>query len=217
MSFHKEALPRVFRAGLFALEALMSRKYFINGLMVVSMLGLTLTAPIIATAAPITVQKPTDGDLKDRINFRIETNNITRKYDIHVAVDNGVATLTGDVATAAQKAEAGRLAKITGITKVVNSIKVDKGVDKSLGDKMKSGMSKTGEKIDDAWITTKVNWFFVGEDTLKDSHINVDTKNNVVTLNGTVTNLAGKNRAAQLARQTDGVKSVVNNLTIGKK
>jgi hyperosmotically inducible protein len=195
----------------------MSRKYFISGLVVVGMLGLTLTAPVTASAATVAVQKPTDNDLKDRIAFRLDTNNVVRKYDIHVAVSGGVATLTGDVATSAQKAEAGRLAKIAGISKVENDITINKGVDKSLAEKMKSGMAKTGDKIDDAWITTKVNWFFVGEDTLKGSHINVDTKNNVVTLNGTVTNLAGKNRAAQLARQTDGVKSVVNNLTIGTK
>jgi hyperosmotically inducible protein len=195
----------------------MSRKYFISGLVVVSMLGLTLTAPVIASAATVAVQKPTDNDLKDRIAFRLDTNNLVRKYDIKVAVNGGVATLTGDVANSAQKAEAGRLAKITGISKVENDITVNKGVDKSLADKMKNGMAKTGDKIDDAWITTKINWFFVGEDTLKGSHINVDTKNNVVTLNGTVTNMAGKNRAAQLARQTDGVKSVVNNLTIGVK
>jgi len=195
----------------------MSRKYFISGLVVVSMLGLTMSSPIIANAAPVAVQKPTDADLKDRINFRIDTSNLVRKYDIKVAVSNGVATLTGDVSNAAQKAEAGRLARIPGITKVENNITVDKNVDKSLADKTKNGLSKAGDKIDDAWITTKVNWFFVGEDTLKHSKINVDTKNNVVTLSGTVTNLAGKNRAAQLARQTDGVKNVVNNLTIGPK
>ena len=195
----------------------MSRKYFVSGLVVVSLLGLTLTTPVIASAATVAVQKPTDSDLKDRIAFRLDTNNLVRKYDIKVSVTNGVATLTGDVANAAQKAEAGRLAKIAGISKVENDIKVDKGTDKSLAEKMKSGMSKTGEKIDDAWITTKINWFFVGEDSLKGSHINVDTKNNVVTLSGTVTSLAGKNRAAQLARQTDGVKSVVNKLTIGPK
>jgi osmotically-inducible protein OsmY len=195
----------------------MSRKYFISGLVFVSMLGLTMSAPVIASAATVAVQKPTDADLKDRINFRLDTSNMVRKYDIKVSVNNGVATLTGDVANAAQKAEAGRLAKVAGVTKVENNITIDKNVDKSLADKMKNGLSKTGEKIDDAWITTKINWFFVGEDTLKHSKINVDTKNNVVTLSGTVTNLAGKNRAAQLARQTDGVKNVINNLTIGRK
>ena len=193
----------------------MSRNYFVSGLVVVSLLGLTMTSPIIANAAAATVQQPTDDQLKDRIAFRIDTNNLVRKYDVKVKVAGGVATLSGDVQSAAQKAEAGRMAKITGITRVDNTIVVDPTEDKSLADKVKSGMSKTGEKIDDAWITTKVNWFFVGEDTLKHSKIDVDTKNNVVTLNGTVTNAAGKARAEQLARQTDGVKSVVNNLKIG--
>lgn len=195
----------------------MSRKYFVSGLVVVSMLGLTLTSPMIASASAATAQQPTDDQLKDRINFRIDTNNLVRKYDIKVKVDHGVVTLTGDVSNSAQKAEAGRLARMTGVTKVDNNIVIDKNVDKSNADKVKNGFSKTGEKIDDAWITTKINWFFVGEDSLKHSSINVDTKNNVVTLNGTVTNAAGKARAAQLARQTDGVKNVVNNLTIGMK
>ncbi len=193
----------------------MTRNYFVSGLVVVSMLGLTLTSPIIANAATTASQQPTDDQLKDRINFRIDTDNLIRKYDIKVKVVGGVVTLSGDVAKASQKAEAGRVAKIAGVTRVDNTIVVDPTEDKSVTDKMKGGMSKTGEKIDDAWITTKVNWFFVGEDTLKHSKIDVDTKNNIVTLNGTVTSTAGKARAAQLARQTDGVKSVVNNLKIG--
>jgi osmotically-inducible protein OsmY len=193
----------------------MSRNYFVSGLVVVSLLGLTLTSPVIANAAPVSRQQPTDDQLKDRINFRIDTNNTVRKYDVHVKVAGGVVTLSGDVATAAQKAEAERLAKIAGVSRVDNNIVVDPTEDQSLADKMKNGMSKAGEKIDDAWITTKVNWFFVGEDSLKGSKIDVDTKMNVVTLNGTVTNAAGKARAEQLARETDGVKRVVNNLKVG--
>ena len=114
-----------------------------------------------------------------------------------------------------QKAEAARLAKVDGISKVQNDITVDPDEDRSLGERMKSGMSKTGEKISDAWITTKVNWFFVGEDSLKGSKINVDTKDNVVTLKGTVTNQAGKARAVALAKNTEGVKDVIDQLTIG--
>ena len=195
----------------------MSRNYFVSGLVVVSLLGLTLTSPIIASASGAASQQPTDDTLKDKIVFRIDTTNSVRKYDIKVKVDHGVATLTGDVATAAQKAEAARLAKIVGITSVVNNIVIDPDEDRSLAEKVKSGMNKSGEKISDAWITTKVNWFFVGEDSLKGSKIDVDTKNNIVTLNGTVTNAAGKARAEELARDTDGVKRVVNNLKIGAK
>ena len=62
-----------------------------------------------------------------------------------------------------------------------------------------------------------MNWFFLGEDSLKGSKIDVDTKDNVVTLSGTVTNAAGKARAEALAKDTDGVKRVVNNLKIGAK
>jgi len=159
----------------------------------------------------------TDSSLQDRIAFRIDTSTSLRKYDVKVKVDNGVATLSGDVATAAQKAEAGRLANVPGITKVTNDLKVSTDADKTLMDRTKSGLSKTGEKIDDAWITTKVKWFFIGEDELKGSDINVDTSQNVVTLKGTVASAAGKARAEALAKDTEGVKRVVNNLTIGPK
>jgi hyperosmotically inducible periplasmic protein len=75
-------------------------------------------------------------------------------------------------------------------------------------------MTKTGEKITDAWITTKVKWFFMGEDELKGSNIDVDTKDNVVTLKGTVRSQAGRVKAVDLAKNTDGVKSVVDQLAV---
>ena len=111
-------------------------------------------APLIAQQTRTAAQ--TDDALKDKIAFRLETNASVRKYDLRVKVANGVATLSGDVATAAQKAEAERLAKVEGVTKVENTIQVDPNEDKTVADRIKSGMSKTGEKITDAWITTKV-------------------------------------------------------------
>jgi len=170
----------------------------------------------VPTSATTAVQH-SDSSLQDRIAFRIDTSASLRKYDVKVKVDNGVATLSGDVATAAQKAEAARLANVPGITKVNNDLKVSTDTDKTLMDRTKSGLSKTGEKIDDAWITTKVKWFFIGEDALKGSDIDVDTSQNVVTLKGTVASAAGKARAEELARDTEGVKRVVNTLTIGPK
>lgn len=167
------------------------------------------------TSAPARTQAaPTDSTLKDRIKYRLETDAMLRKYDVDVKVDNAVATLSGTVATDAQKAEAVKVAKVDGVKNVVNEIKIDKDADKSLAEKTKNGLSKTGEAINDAWITTKVHWFFTGEDLLKGSDINVDTNNHVVTLKGTVKSQAGKARAVQLARQTDGVKSVVDELAI---
>ena len=170
-----------------------------------------------ASSVQATATKPTDGELKDRIEHRLETSTMVGKYDIKVSVNNGVATLSGDVATEAQKAEAARLAKVTGVSNVENNITVNKDVDKTLAERTKKGLTKTGEAITDAWITTKVKWFFLAEDALKGSDINVDTKDHIVTLKGTVKTAAGKARAASLAKQTDGVKNVVNQLTISAK
>jgi hyperosmotically inducible protein len=66
----------------------------------------------------------------------------------------------------------------------------------------------------DSWITTKVKAKFVGEDALKHSHISVSTNDNVVTLTGTVASEAGRERAIAIVKQTDGVKDVVDKLTI---
>jgi hyperosmotically inducible periplasmic protein len=82
-------------------------------------------------------------------------------------------------------------------------------------DASKDGLSKTGEVMTDAWITTRVHARFVAEDLLKGSNISVETSKHVVTLTGTVTGLAGRTKAAEIAKTTEGVRRVVNRLTVG--
>jgi hyperosmotically inducible protein len=88
---------------------------------------------------------------------------------------------------------------------------------KVAGNKTKDGVSKTGEIMTDGWITSRVSARFVNEDTLKDSNINVDTNDRIVTLEGTVLTSAGRVRAGAVARQTEGVRHVVNRLTVGAR
>lgn len=161
------------------------------------------------------MQKSADEALKERVEYRLDTSAMVRKYDIKVKAVGSKVTLAGEVATAAQKAEAARIAKVTGVTDVDNLITVDVKADRTLTERTKAGLNKAGDKIDDAWITTKVKWFMMGDDLLEGSDINVDTAKNVVTLKGTVKTEAGRTRAIALAKDTDGVKSVVNQLTIG--
>jgi osmotically-inducible protein OsmY len=106
------------------------------------------------------------------------------------------------------------LAQTTEIKKAGSTTK--KAVKKA-GHETKEGLSKTGEVITDGWITTHVKAKFVGEDLLKGSDIDVDTKDNVVTLKGTVTSAAARARAVHEAKEVEGVHSVVNHLTIGPK
>ena len=88
---------------------------------------------------------------------------------------------------------------------------------KKVGHETKEGLSKTGEVITDSWITSRVHSKFIGEDLLKDSKIDVDTKDHVVTLTGTVLSAAAKARAVSEAKEVEGVKSVVDRLTVGPK
>ena len=67
----------------------------------------------------------------------------------------------------------------------------------------------------DPGITSAVKTKMAADDTVKASEINVDTHNHVVTLNGTVRSQAEKDRAVMIARNTNGVTSVVDDLTVG--
>jgi osmotically-inducible protein OsmY len=68
--------------------------------------------------------------------------------------------------------------------------------------------------ITDDWITTKVKAKFLDVELLKKSDINVDTKDHVVTLKGTVASIAARNRAAYIAADMEGVTGVVNQLVV---
>jgi hyperosmotically inducible protein len=66
----------------------------------------------------------------------------------------------------------------------------------------------------DAGITTNVKSKMAADDTVKAHEINVDTRNGVVTLSGDVDSPIAKERAVQIARGTDGVREVVDNMTV---
>ena len=158
----------------------------------------------------------TDQALTDRVIFRFETDPILKKYDVRVTIAKGIATLRGDVATDAQKAHAARVAKVGGISAVVTEILVDSDVDQTLADRAKAGLTKTGEKLTDGWIAARVRWLLDREELLKGSDVRIQSSDHVVTLSGTVTTPPAQARAIQLARGTDGVVRVVDQMMISR-
>ena len=66
--------------------------------------------------------------------------------------------------------------------------------------------------VKDGWLVMKVHSEIVDEDVLSGSNIDVDVKNGVVTLQGTVPSEAARSRALAVAKANDGVKSVVDQL-----
>ena len=68
--------------------------------------------------------------------------------------------------------------------------------------------------IKDGWLVMKVHSEMVDEDVLSGSNIDVDVKNGVVTLQGTVPSEGARARAIAVAKANDGVKNVVDQLKI---
>jgi hypothetical protein len=72
-----------------------------------------------------------------------------------------------------------------------------------------------GTGANDGWLWVKTRFELATADDLRDSTINVDVDNAVVTLSGTVANAAQKSRAEAVAKDVEGVRSVRNQLRVG--
>jgi hyperosmotically inducible protein len=66
----------------------------------------------------------------------------------------------------------------------------------------------------DPGVTTAVKSKLAADDAVKAYQIDVDTKDRVVTLSGTVETAAAKDQAVTIARQTDGVRDVVDHIAV---
>jgi hyperosmotically inducible protein len=66
----------------------------------------------------------------------------------------------------------------------------------------------------DAGITTAIKTELAGDDEVKAYQIDVDTKDKIVTLTGTVDTARAKTRAAEIARLQKGVFQVIDNVTV---
>ena len=74
--------------------------------------------------------------------------------------------------------------------------------------------SSTGEVIDDSVITSKIKTQLAADDFLKSFQISVETRKGIVELSGFVDSQKAKDKAEQIARGVDGVKSVKNALIV---
>ena len=72
-----------------------------------------------------------------------------------------------------------------------------------------------GTGANDGWLWVKTRFQLATADDLRDSTINVDVDNGVVTLSGTVANAAQRARAEAVAKAVEDVKSVKNQLRVG--
>jgi hyperosmotically inducible protein len=70
------------------------------------------------------------------------------------------------------------------------------------------------QKVEDRWVTAKIEAAYFLDRHLKSQDIQVSTMRGLVTLLGTVPDAQSRNKAVAIAHATDGVKHVVDMLTV---
>lgn len=173
-------------------------------------------------AAQKTGNAITDSWITMKVHSQFVPEDALENSDIDVDTRAGVVTLLGTVPTAAGKSRAVAIAKATdGVKSVNDRLRVVAPADHDASAAVREGAKdtkdaahKAGNAISDGWVTSKIYADYIDEDVLEGSDIDVDVKAGVATLKGTVPTQAGAARAAAIAKATDGVKSVRNNLKV---
>ena len=164
----------------------------------------TLTGIVEMLAAKeqaVIIARGTDG-VKDVVDH-ITVNAVAATTPEHVGEHAG-DTIKDATKTAGEKIS-------DGTEKAVDATK-DFGRDAA--DKTKAGVEKTGEVISDAAVTAAVKTKLLVDSKTPGLKIDVDTKDGVVTLTGTVPSKVAEDKAVADARGTNGVKRVVNKLKV---
>ena len=73
-----------------------------------------------------------------------------------------------------------------------------------------------GTGTNDGWLWVKARFDLANTEDLRDSNINVDVENAVVSLSGIVSTEAQRNKAGQIVLNIEGIRGVKNNLTIAR-
>jgi len=78
----------------------------------------------------------------------------------------------------------------------------------------KENKETIGQSLDDAWVHSKIVAKLIGDTKTPERKINVDVVNGEVTLRGDVDTAEAKAEAERVAKDTDGVKKVINQLKV---
>ncbi len=80
--------------------------------------------------------------------------------------------------------------------------------------KIKVESAQARDQLADVWLSTKIHSKFIGDRDIEAKDVSVSTKDGVVTLKGRVLNEPMRQLAIAIAKDTDGVKQVVNQLDV---
>lgn len=155
-----------------------------------------------------------DANKEGRIWTSFALNRQLNAFELSVDVDGETALLTGTVEAPIDRALAEQVAlNVSGVKTVENRITVDP---KWMRAARKPDERNLAEMTEDATLTATIKSKLMWNEGTNGLDVNVDTLNRRVSLAGTVDSDAARSLAARLAAGTSGVRSVDNQLKVGK-
>jgi osmotically-inducible protein OsmY len=169
----------------------------------------------------------TDSDLASNIKAKLNSDDAIRtaSLDVDAHASENRATLSGTVPTEAIRTRAVDLAH-SAQPGLILDVKIDvrppdvaraewtEEYSRSAGKIAKEAGDSVSDTLDDTWIHTKIVGKLIGSSAVSERRINVDVDKKVVTLRGTVNTQAEKTEAGRIAKDTEGVVRVVNQLKV---
>ena len=154
-----------------------------------------------------------------RIQAKYFASPDVKAHRIDVDTRNGLVTLEGTVDSEAQRETAGSMARgVEGVTRVENKLLVRAAANTAADAPPHHAQDPAHPRRDGrtpAWITAKVQSQYYLNPSLKPWRIEVDTSSSgAVTLSGTVDSDADRDEAVRIARTTEGVSAVHENLRV---
>ncbi|HVW64055.1 MAG TPA: BON domain-containing protein [Nitrosospira sp.] len=166
-------------------------------------------------AAPAGGAQP---EAKTTVGTEIDDSAITTKVKSALMADADVKSL--DIKVETSKGEVQLSGFVDNQGQIDRAIAVTKGVQgvKNVKNNMnvKTTDTTVGEKIDDSIITTKVKAALMADSGIKGAEIGVVTRDGQVQLSGFVDSQALVDRATDVAKGVEGVKNVINEMTVKK-
>jgi osmotically-inducible protein OsmY len=184
---------------------------------------LTVTgADVSAVADADDGERGLDVDLGDpwvtaKIKSKYFLDDEVKGLSIDVTTAEGIVTLTGEVATPAERRQAVALARATdGVADVRDQLRVT-GDAQTVAGAPAAAENRTAAAappVDDDWIETRIHSRYFMDNELKFGDIEVSSDSGDVIIEGQVSSEDAKEKAEEIARETSGVAEVINRLAV---
>jgi len=172
-----------------------------------------------------------DSLITTKVKGKLVGDKQTRKDNIEIETVDGVVNLTASAASKSNASRAVTLARqVKGVKSVKNNIEIDAAKTAQSRDSVDTyekksktagataagtgSGAKSNQPVKDTEITTKVKAKFLEDKAVSATDIHVKTVNGVVQLTGNAKSRDEATKAAEIARGTEGVKSVKNNIKV---